>query len=193
MQGRNMGKAKEFEAHQTLVVAKRMILEADDYLSDKDILTRKLNSSGRGATLLGLIGLEILLKALVLLETRKRPANHDFSGMFSELKGSTQRKLIGEAAERFAGHVDFSDMDHLLGCLRRAFEQGRYSYEVNDERSDEEARQAGMRWLKNGASFEEADIAFFPLELDALVFALRREIKRAIDDLQSGLSRHEAP
>jgi hypothetical protein len=75
-----------------------------------------------------------------------------------------------------------SNIEDVLNDLQKSFNIGRYSYELNDERSDEEAEAAGREWIQNDANEDEADIAYRPMERFSLSFALRHFCERMIKE-----------
>ena len=123
--------------------------------------------------MLGLIGLEIYLKAAVLIETNHRPHGHSFKGLWQKLTPETQQKLLDAAEDRVAGHHQLDRLCEILVALERAFSVGRYSYEINDTRTTEEAINAGTQWVEAGTDPFEADLAYFPTERSGLVCALK--------------------
>ncbi|WP_375228252.1 hypothetical protein [Roseobacter sp. S98] len=163
-----------FEGDHRRSVARRMVVLAEDYLADEALLSRSAGSSGSGAAMLGLIGFEIFLKAIAVLETGIRPHNHDFSRIWNGLPMSVREKLLTDAKSRHTVHADFRDPERLFAALKKAFETGRYFYEVNDNLTDAEAKKAGDDWVSGGGASETADIAYYPLERAALIWAFRR-------------------
>ena len=84
--------------------------------------------------------------------------------------------------QRFSGHVNYGEMDTLLGKLETAFKKGRYQYEINDTRSPEEATEAGRKWIEEqGGAIEKADLAFYLSEVEGLNFALREWLRGRLE------------
>lgn len=150
-----------------------MVALAEEYLSDEEVLSQRIKPSGSGATMLGLIGLEIYLKAILLLETGHRPVNHDFSTIWKRLPAATKSEVLAVASNRYSIHVDFNNLEFVLSSWKKSFEIGRYSYELNDFRSYEEVASAGEDWVSKGLCDEDADLAYFPMERAAVIHGLR--------------------
>ncbi|WP_298842631.1 hypothetical protein [uncultured Roseobacter sp.] len=151
-----------------------MVALTEEYLADEALLAPNADSSGSGAAMLGLIGFEIYLKSIAMSETGHRPRNHDFLTIWKSLPVPVRRELLADAKTRFTVHADFRDIDRLFAALKKAFEKGRYLYEANDDRTDADTKRAGEDWISEGAALETADIAYYPLERAALIWAFRR-------------------
>lgn len=153
---------------------KEMIQLADDYEASSETLSEKIYSGhASGANHLVLLALEIRLKCAVLSDTGSRPRGHDYYCLWNKLNPLTQSCVLESAHERFAGHVDYSDLEGVLKALKKVFEIGRYGYEINDQRSPEEAKGAGDEWLKLGGNPSDADLAYYPFERDGLLHGLK--------------------
>jgi hypothetical protein len=75
------------------------------------------------------------------------------------------------------GHADLSDLDRLLSAYQFVFEKARYYYELYTGYTLEQQRELGEFWEQLGAPENEADVRYYPMELDCLVHALRTFIE----------------
>jgi HEPN domain-containing protein len=153
-----------------------MLALADQYSSASETLSRKVANFGVASTLLSILSVEILLKCLFLLEFGERPLGHDYSKIWSRLPPECRCRLLEVGTSRFAGHVDFSNAEKILDDWSKAFQKGRYSYEANDDLTDEQVASKGEAWIAAGALIDQADFAYHPIELQALSFALREAV-----------------
>ncbi|WP_136393020.1 hypothetical protein [Aliigemmobacter aestuarii] len=161
-----------------------MIAVAEDYEASEELLAGKVDPRhGRAANLLGLLAFEIRLKCAVLVDTGQRPVSHSYDKLLYLLSESARLRIVELATDRSAGHVDFSRFEEILRRLSRAFTLGRYDYELNDQRQPHEAREAGSVWIANGGDPFEADVAFFPMEREALNFGLATWLQENTDTL----------
>ncbi|MEP1613882.1 MAG: hypothetical protein ABJL72_18420 [Roseobacter sp.] len=167
-----------FSVPKRTLIACRMVGLAEEYLDDGKILSEKMSSSGSGATLLTLLGLEIHLKAAVMFRTGERPANHKFYEIWKKLPEEVQEEVLNEAKDRYPTHTDFNNFEAILTAFSDAFVAGRYSYEKNDDRTSAEATEAGERWIEDGGAMKEAELAYYPMERSALIYALRNYWRR---------------
>lgn len=151
---------------------------ANDYEASACILSEKAHPChGPATSQLGILALEIRLKCAALIDSGTRPLSHDYCKIWKSLKQDTQAKLLRLAEERYAGHICLSNLEEIFAGLKLAFEIGRYDYERNDSRSPDVAKKVGKEWLENGAKVEDADISYYPYEVEALNFALFEWLK----------------
>ncbi|MGG7643652.1 hypothetical protein ACQ5SP_02440 [Rhodovulum sp. YNF3179] len=162
-----------FEGAQADEIARRMIDVAEGYLADADQLSSIGCYSENGVSMLGIIGFEIYLKAAVLLETEFRPPSHDYWKIWNMLSEDSRDKIYNEAKCRLAVEPALDDLKKLFDDLRNAFEKGRYSYEINDDRNADAAASAGRKWIAAGGNLADADLRFHPEARVGLVHALR--------------------
>lgn len=162
-----------FSEEQRTTISRRMVKLAEEYLCDEKILCESLSDSWSGAPLLGVLGLEIHLKAVLLFETGERPSNHDFLSIWNKLPKPVQDEVLNEAKNQYPTDTDFRNLEAIFTALQKVFVKGRYSYEINDGRSDAEASEVGALWIDEGGTMEEAELSYYPRERDALIHALR--------------------
>ena len=143
-----------------------------DYVGSSRLLSRKLGNYGSSSTLLGVIGFEIALKVVHMAETGTRARSHDYWEIWSQLEAETQDEIKKAALKRNAGHVDLSELQKVLAGIQKVFAAGRYSYEFTQGETAIEAAERGRRWEENGAPLSEADICYYPMEVDSLTFGL---------------------
>lgn len=115
-----------------------------------------------------ILALEVLLKAAQYAEFGSYQPTHRYLDLWKALPEDMRRKVLAIAAERFAGHVDLTDVEALMNDWHHAFTKGRYYYEIYEHCSYAEQRDLGESWLARGALDHEAAVRFHPMELSAL-------------------------
>lgn len=111
-----------------------------------------------------------MLKAALKLHRVQDNIGHDYRKGWSLLPTDVQWRLVQDADNRFAGHVDFSDIEKLMSAWGRCFTDYRYSYEVNEKRTLDEIKRVSEQW---DGSEETADFSFYPTELLGLIESIQ--------------------
>ena len=149
-----------------------MLREAKCLMEDAGCLRSKTISQSKGAYLLELLALEILLKCCVVIETEKLEHGHDYVQVFLKLNRETRETLIQSAADRMSTNADYADIYWLLSLYGSNFTRMRYPYEQYGRISEAEYLRLGSEWIERGALTEEAKFDFRPNELYGLLYAL---------------------
>lgn len=149
----------------------RMLLDAKERLYDADILANAV-SGGSSSSLLRILALEVLLKAVHYATLGRYQAHHRYVELWRTLPPEVRSQILAVAGDRFAGHACLDDLDALLHDWHSAFMKGRYYYELYEHRSAAEQRKEGEAWLARGAPLDEAQVRYHPLELQALAYGL---------------------
>jgi len=154
----------------------RMRDHAQRYLADASFLQQRLVAESDGASLLQLIAFEILLKAVLRAHEGTPTRDHKYTQLFDGLTADIQGRVLAAARARFGPHADFSDLPRLLSTWSSNFVDLRYAYEAYDGMEQEEVAKRSAEWMAAGASIEEADFKYYPMELRALTEALIEEL-----------------
>jgi hypothetical protein len=158
-------------------VAARMRRYAIGLSEDATILAEMLDASGDGSRILSTLSMEILMKAVGLVESGLdgRTYGHDYLKLWQALDSATRGEVLQLAAPRNPGLADLSIIERALAAWKRAFVSGRYPYEVNSDRTDAEVAARGAAWVAAGSPLTEADTDFmyYPNEQDSLIFGMR--------------------
>ncbi|RLW59979.1 MAG: hypothetical protein B6D75_08270 [gamma proteobacterium symbiont of Stewartia floridana] len=156
---------------------KRMYSEAKSRTNDADILSESIRAESDSASLLRILGFEILLKAAIFTCNLKPKNTHKYYKLWLALPGYAQKQILQKAKERMPGHTDFSDIEKLLNWYQYIFENARYFYELYEGYSLEEQHEIGEFWQEIGAPIEEADVQYFPNELECLIYGVSTYIE----------------
>ena len=159
---------------------KRMYREANGYINDAGILSRHLDQKSDSAALLKILGFEILLKCSLLASNQKPIKTHDYYKLWLCLPGNARKKIIINAESRMHDINDFSNIEELLKNYQFVFEKARYYYEFYDGKTLEEQHEIGALWAQKGSPLEEADVRYFPDELECLIYGLSEYIKEKV-------------
>lgn len=147
------------------------------------------SSSGH---LLKLLAFEVLLKCVHFFDTNaaKLHGSHDYKLIWSKLSHGCRQAVIDAANQRFPGNGwTEKSMQACLEAWQNNFEQGRYEYEVHQDKSDAEIVRLGKAWEALGAPIDQADFAYYPAELNGMIEGLRAFVEGGIGkryDLDSG-------
>ena len=158
----------------------RMLHEAQGRRHDADILGASLDTRSDSQAFLRVLAFEVLLKAAVLASGRLRAAGHDYKHLWKMLPAASQDEIMGVARARMPGHADLADVDKLLHWFQFVFEKARYSYELHDGQTPEQVREKGHKWEERGAPIDEADIRYYPSELECLTEGLVKYVENAL-------------
>ena len=156
-----------------------MLREARARIRDADLLSADLGRDSDSDALLRILGFEILLKC-ALVVTGTLPAHtHNYAKLWSTLPEASRAKIVADASARMPGVAELEDLDQLLKDYQFVFERARYSYEMYEGYSDQDRHDLGELWVALGATMKEAIVAYHPLELECLNYALERFIEAA--------------
>jgi hypothetical protein len=145
-------------------------------LEDSDLLAQSAKSlltQSDSSHLLRILGFEILLKCAVRLCGKTPKRNHGYAALWQLLLPDAQSEILRIARERMPGHADLSDLDRLLSQYQRNFTKARYFYELYEGYTLEQQHELGQFWEELGAPEHEADVRYYPNELDCLIAGLR--------------------
>ena len=150
---------------------------ACDYERSAQLLSSKIGHES-ASSLLKVLAFEIGLKATYLYHHSKLPTatggrGHDYWSIWNEIPAEAREASIDCGRDRFAGHVSLDEPEKVLKELQNCFSKGRYSYEKNLERTQEEVARVSREWLENGSLEGQADFQYFPMERDALFHGIR--------------------
>lgn len=157
-----------------------MLREAEARRSDADILSATLHRQSDADALLRVLAFEVLLKAAVLASGHPRASSHDYKRLWDALPSEAQDEILAVARARMPGHSDLTDLDKLLHWFQFVFSKARYGYELQDGMTPEEVREKGRLWEERGAPLDDADIQYFPSELECLSEGLATYVAKAL-------------
>ena len=157
----------------------RMFEEARARIHDASILEQSLHAASDSASLLKILGFEILLKCAVRASGRTPPATHNYEAIWANLPRTVKRAILETAKERMPGHADFSDLSALFQAWRFVFEKARYYYELLEGYTPDESRELGEFWVSIGAPTGEAIVQYYPSELECMIYGLEHYIERS--------------
>ena len=156
---------------------KRMYNEANNLINDSGILSHSLDQKSDAASFLKILGFEILLKCTLLINNQKPKKNHKYYKLWSGLPGNVQSKILQYAKSRMHDINDFSNLEKLLINYQFIFEKVRYFYEFYEGYTLDEQHELGKFWKDIGAPLDEADVRYYPDELECLIFGISEYIK----------------
>lgn len=161
-----------------------MYHEARGRLADADILGRSVEaatSQSDSQQLLRILGFEVLLKCAIRLCSRNPIRTHNYVALWYQgLTDQVRDEVLHTAGERMKGRTDFTDMTQLLEGFRFVFEKARYYCERYDGWTLGHEREFGQPWEDHGAPTGEAEVQYYPNELDCLVAGLTDFIEARI-------------
>ena len=135
-----------------------------------------------GASLLGLLSFEILLKAVWRVSRGEVPRfGHRYAEGWAGLSETVRAEVLSEAQLRRPGRADLDALSEILPRWENAFTKGRYDYEAAEGLKDAEMRRRGEEWTAAGSPPEQADFYFHPRELHAMSYGLRRWLEGQLD------------
>jgi hypothetical protein len=171
------------EAVNNKELAKRMLLAADDYQSDAELLASFPESSFIGGPVLDVLALEILLKCARLIEQGQRKTSqgsHNYRQIWNELSSNTQQDILARAAARAPSTLSALSVDALLEDWRRDFELARYPYDILRDETEEAIARRSTAWANKSGPLDEADFRFHPEELMTLRHGLKLWIEEQL-------------
>ena len=158
--------------------AQRIYAEALRRLNDADFLAEQfINTQSDSDSILRILGFEILLKCAIFLTGQSPKPIHNYVKLWKALPGKVQQEIEKAAKDRMPGHTDLSDINKLLKSYQTVFEKGRYFYEFYKDYTLEEQKELGEYWIELGAPTEEADLQYYPNELECLIHGLKLYIE----------------
>lgn len=157
--------------------AKRMYAEALSRLNDSDLLAESPRTQSDSASLLRILAFEVLLKCALRLSGVEPYKTHNYLALWEMLPAEAQEAILRNANARMPGHADLSELPRILRAYRHVFEKARYYYELQEGRTAEEVHKKGLAWEARGAPLKEADVCYYPAELDCLIAGLRARIE----------------
>ena len=153
--------------------AARMYSQAMARIHDADFLAQAWDRQSDSDAILRILGFEVFLKCAVLLSLGEIPRDgHNYSRLWERLPAEASNEIMRVALAHMPGHSDLSQMNTLLDAYRYVFEKARYYYELYEGFTKEEVREAGERWIANGAKNEDAAVVYYPNELMCLIEGL---------------------
>lgn len=152
---------------------RRMYESAMLRIRDADILSRSLVSSD-SASILRILGMEILLKTAVALSGIEPKRSHNYAALWNQLPADAHHRVMVVAKRRLPGHAELSNVPKLLVWYRYIFEKVRYPYEQFEDYTEDEIRELSRLWGQDlGAEIEEALVRYYPNELICLIEGLK--------------------
>ena len=152
----------------------RMTSLADRYGTAEELLAQSTRDTGNTSSILGFLRMEILLKAVFLCEKQSMTKHgHQYEKIWTVLPDEVKNAIMCSAKERVAGHADFSDVEAILKNWGKMFVAARYEYEATMDETEAESEARGRDWLIAGAKPEDADFAFYPMELLGFTYGLK--------------------
>jgi HEPN domain-containing protein len=151
-----------------------------EYINDANILQGRLDSISNASAIIRVLAFEILLKCAIYLNNGKLLKGHNYDTLWEKLSTEAKEEIEKTAQERMPAQVDLSNIPNLLKELTDVFMDGRYLYEKNEGMTREEVKIKGQSWVHRGAPLEEADIQYFPEELECLICGLKSHIESKI-------------
>ena len=146
--------------------AARMYSQAMARIHDADILAQALDSQSDSQAIIRLLGFEVLLKCAALLSLGEIPRlGHGYFHLWEKLPAEASNEIMRVALAHMPGHSDLSQMKTLLDAYEFVFKRARYYYELYEGCTKEQVREAGERWIANGAKNEDAAVVYYPNEL----------------------------
>lgn len=153
---------------------KRMLDTSEQYLAACEILEGKLAYTGPASPVLGVLAFEISLKALYRAHLNVRPGfRHKYVAGFAELPANVQQDVL-ERASSIGGGLGLTLEKALKVCsaLTHCFLNGRYEYEIFEEKGERKYYSDLKKWVNNGLQDEDADFKYYPEERRALTLAM---------------------
>jgi len=152
--------------------AYRMYIEANSRLHDADLLAQSLQAKSDSQAILRILAFEVLLKCALFQCNLTPKKNHKYRSLWLALPGSAQKEILSVAVHRMPGYTDFSNLEKLLNWYQFIFEKARYYYEFYASYTLDEQRELGEYWLQLGAPTSEAEVQYYPYELQCLIDGL---------------------
>ena len=158
----------------------RMLAEAKARRHDAAILGASLSTRSDSQAFLRVLAFEVLLKAAVLASGQARAGGHDYKDLWNKLPVTARNEVLDVAKNRMPGHAELADLHRLLSWYKFIFEKARYGYELHDGLTPAQVARKGDAWEARGAPIEEAEIQYYPLELECLTEGLIAYVEREL-------------
>jgi hypothetical protein len=126
------------------------------------------------------LGFEVLLKCALRISGGVSTWSHSYTALWQQLPDVAQREILASARDRMPGHADLTDLDRLFKAYQHIFTRVRYYYEFYEGWTLQQEHEIGRLWQEIGAPEGEADVRYYPMELDCLIFGLRTFIEARI-------------
>ena len=144
--------------------------------------------------LLKLLGLELLLKFILEIETTENSKNysHYYDKLFVKLPQSAQTRFLDLCGKHIGPSELSTSHIKIFKELGENFIALRYPYERYKGKDERQYRALSDNWLSNGASLQEAAFRYHPEELTGLLYAaqvivnehaLRLELDSVVNEL----------
>ena len=159
---------------------KRMYIEANKLIYDAGILSRNIDQKSDAASFIKILGFEILLKCALVFNNQKPKRNHKYYDLWLGLPGKVQNEILQYANSRMPDINDFSNLKELLNNFQFIFQKVRYFYEFYEGYTLDEQHELGQFWKDIGAPLDEAEVKYYPDELECLVFGISEYIKEKV-------------
>lgn len=156
---------------------KRMYIEADKLIYDSGILSRNIDQQSDAASFIKILGFEILLKCALVINKQNPKRNHKYYKLWLGLPGKVQSEILQYADSRMADTNVSSNLEVFLNNFQFIFEKVRYFYEFYEGYTLAEQHDLGQFWKDIGAPLDEAEVRYYPDELECLIFGLSEYIK----------------
>lgn len=149
---------------------------AIERLTDAELLAKSDPQKDRrydSDYLLKLLGLELLLKFILEIETMKnsRSYSHFYYKLFEDIPHATQTRFLDLCGKHIGPSELSTDHISVLKELGENFIALRYPYERYKGMDESEYITQSDNWLSNGANLQEAAFRFHPEELTGLLYA----------------------
>jgi hypothetical protein len=142
-------------------------------IGDADTLSSSLRLSD-SASILRILGMEILLKAAIALAGLEPKKSHNYLSLWNQLPVHVRDRVVEVANRRMPTHADLSNIPKLLTWYQYIFEKIRYPYEQFENYTDEEIRELSRFWGDDlDAAVDEALVQYYPNELTCLIEGLK--------------------
>jgi hypothetical protein len=164
--------------------AYRMYIEANERMHDADLLAQSMQAKSDSQAVLRILAFEVLLKCALLLCNLTPKKNHKYRSLWLALPGYAQKEILSVAVDRMPGHTDLTDIEKLLGWYQFIFEKARYYYEFYENYTLDEQRELGKYWLELDAPTNEAEVQYYPSELQCLIDGLNAFVEARLSNHQ---------
>lgn len=159
---------------------KRMYIEANKLIYDAGILSRNFDQKSDAASFIKILGFEILLKCALVLNNQKPPRNHKYYNLWLGLPVKVRSEILQYANSWMSDINDISNLEELLNNFQFIFEKVRYFYEFYEGYTLDEQHELGQFWKDIGAPLDEAEVRYYPDELECLIFGISEYIKKKV-------------
>lgn len=159
---------------------KRMYIEADKLIYDSGILSRNIDQKSDAASFIKILGFEILLKCALVINKQNPKRNHKYYKLWLKLPGKVKSEILKYADSRMADINVSPNLEVLLNNFQFIFEKVGYFYEFYEGYTLDEQHELGQFWKDIGAPLDEAEVRYYPDELECLIFGISEYIKKTV-------------